>query len=120
MNFKYALSMVPMLAAVAILSGCGQSAEEPTQPAQTITDSESSEAGDNKHSGWWCVEHGIPEEDCGMCSTKLAAEFQKNGDWCKEHDRPESQCFICNPELETQFAALYEAKYGKKPPKPTE
>ena len=71
------------------------------------------------HGGWWCAEHGVPEESCGQCDTKLAAAFQKKGDWCKDHDRPDSQCFVCHPELEIKFAAQYEAKYGKAPPKPT-
>ena len=66
----------------------------------------------------WCVEHGVPEDICGLCNAKLAAEYQQKGDWCKEHDRPKSQCFLCNPKLEARFAAEYEAKYGKKPPKP--
>jgi hypothetical protein len=70
------------------------------------------------HEGWWCDEHGVPEDVCGLCNSKLAAEFQKKGDWCKEHDRPDSQCFLCHPELEAKFAAQYEAKYGKQPPKP--
>lgn len=70
------------------------------------------------HSGWWCNEHGVPEEVCALCNSKVAADFQKKGDWCKEHDRPDSQCFKCHPELEAQFAAKYEAKYGKQPPKP--
>jgi len=46
------------------------------------------------------------------------ADFKAKGDWCKEHDRPDSHCFICHPEKEAEFAALYEAKYGKKLPKP--
>jgi len=61
-----------------------------------------------------------PESQCGRCDTSLAAEFQQKGDWCKEHNRPESQCFICRPDAEAKFAAVYEAKFGKKPPKPTE
>ena len=71
------------------------------------------------HSGWWCDEHGVPEEVCGQCSAKYAAECKRKGDWCKEHDRPDSQCFICHPELKEKFAAQYRAKYGKEPP-PTE
>src|SRR5262245_9347964 len=70
------------------------------------------------HDAWWCAEHGVPESVCGLCDTKLAVEFQKKGDWCNKHDRPDSQCFICHPEKEAEFAAQYEAKYGKKPPKP--
>ena len=85
------------------------------------------EAGDHKHdkqsssghdhSGWWCGEHGVPEHQCGLCDPKVAAALKKKGDWCTEHDRPDSQCFICHPEHEAKFAALYEAKYGKAPPK---
>ena len=65
----------------------------------------------------WCMGHGVPEDICGQCNAKVAAECQQKGDWCKEHSRPESQCFLCNPKLEAQFAAEYEVKYGKKPPK---
>ena len=73
----------------------------------------------HSHEGWWCNEHGVPEEVCALCNAKLVADFKAKGDWCKEHDRPDSQCFVCHPEKEAEFAALYEAKYGKKPPKPT-
>lgn len=66
----------------------------------------------------WCVEHGVPEDICAQCNAKVAADFKQKGDWCKEHNRPESQCFLCNPKLADKFAAEYEAKYGKKPPKP--
>ena len=59
----------------------------------------------------------MPEEVCAQCNSKVAAAFQKKGDWCKEHDRPDSQCFVCHPEKQTEFAAKYEAKYGKQPPK---
>jgi hypothetical protein len=65
----------------------------------------------------WCIEHGVPEDICGQCNAKVAAECQRKGDWCKEHNRPESQCFLCNPKLEAKFLAEYEMKYGKKPPK---
>jgi cobalt-zinc-cadmium efflux system membrane fusion protein len=75
-------------------------------------------ASAHTHEGWWCNEHGVPEEVCALCSPKLVAEFKDKGDWCDEHNRPESQCFICHPEKEAEFAALYEAKYGTQPPKP--
>ena len=55
---------------------------------------------------------------CALCNSKLVADFKAKGDWCEKHNRPDSQCFICHPEKEAEFAALYEAKYGKKPPKP--
>jgi cobalt-zinc-cadmium efflux system membrane fusion protein len=98
---------------VSFAFGCSRSTSDFTPP----------EAGTNnaakaEHSGWWCAEHGVPEEICGQCNSKLASEFQKKGDWCAEHDRPDSQCFACHPELEAQFAARYEARYGKKPPEP--
>jgi len=72
----------------------------------------------HSHGGWWCNEHGVPEEICAQCNVKLVSDFKAKGDWCKEHERPDSQCFICHPEKEAEFAAQYEAKFGKKPPKP--
>jgi len=94
------------------ITGCGQ----PAQQAATAPAVEKTSAG-HSHEGWWCDEHGVPEEVCGLCSSKLAADFKAKGDWCKQHDRPDSQCFTCHPDLEAEFAAQYEAKYGKKPPK---
>ena len=76
------------------------------------------EIAGHSHEGWWCDEHGVPEEVCAQCSAKLATDFKAKGDWCQKHNRPDSQCFICHPEKEAEFAALYEAKTGKKPPKP--
>ena len=119
MSWQYGLMLLALWAAASMV-GCGQTGSEPTQAMHEAADSKSTSLDEHTHDGWWCVEHGIPEEQCGQCSAKLAAEFQKKGDWCKEHDRPESQCFICHPQLATEFAALYEAKYGEPPPKPTE
>uniref|UniRef100_A0A7C2P5C9 RND transporter n=1 Tax=Schlesneria paludicola TaxID=360056 RepID=A0A7C2P5C9_9PLAN len=116
-----------LVLAVAFMSGCGQTGSAPAQTekqADTHDDHDhnehtaSTESGGHDHSGWWCNEHGVPEEVCALCNSKVAAEFQKKGDWCKEHDRPDSQCFKCHPELEAKFAAQYEAKYGQQPPKP--
>jgi hypothetical protein len=76
------------------------------------------EIAGHSHEGWWCDEHGVPEEVCAQCNTKLVADFKAKNDWCDKHNRPDSQCFVCHPEKETEFAALYEAKFGKKPPKP--
>lgn len=107
--------------AVAITSGCGHSGSAPAQVENrkdAHDEQAAPEANGHDHSGYWCNEHGVPEAICGQCNSKVAAEFQRKGDWCKEHDRPDSQCFTCHAELEAKFAAQYEAKYGKKPPKP--
>ena len=115
------LSMLGLLV-FAALSGCSQEkppiAESGRKTGDAAPKTEVAVAKADDHSGWWCNEHGVPEGICAQCSSKVAADFQKKGDWCKQHDRPESQCFICHPELEAKFAAQYEAKYGKKPPKP--
>ncbi len=98
------------------LSGCsnGETAtEEAAGPAAATN-------VDLSHGGWWCVEHGVPEEECALCDKTLVAKFKEAGDWCEEHDRPESQCFICSPARFDKFAARYEAKTGHKPPKPEE
>jgi cobalt-zinc-cadmium efflux system membrane fusion protein len=76
------------------------------------------DVAEHSHEGWWCNEHGVPEEVCAQCDAKLVADFKAKNDWCEKHNRPDSQCFICHPEKEAEFAALYEAKYGKQPPKP--
>jgi hypothetical protein len=115
--------MFAMCAAAALAIGCSSAAKDEVADATHASDQHAGhdhEEGEHGHThgGWWCNEHGVPEEVCALCDSKVAAEFQKKGDWCKEHDRPDSQCFACHPELEARFAAQYEAKYGEKPPKP--
>jgi len=96
-------------------TGCGSSTTEPVAGGQ---------GGDghsaHDHSGWWCSEHGVPEEECALCDTSLVADFKAKGDWCEEHNRPESQCFLCDSSRFDKFAARYEAKFGETPPQPTE
>ncbi|MBL9084991.1 MAG: hypothetical protein JNK76_24520 [Planctomycetales bacterium] len=111
---RFGMGTAASLLLALAMTGCGN---EP-QPAASDKGADKAAESAAKHDGWWCVEHGIPEGICAQCSPKVAAEFKAKKDWCKEHERPESQCFICHPELEATFAAQYEAKYGKKPPKP--
>jgi hypothetical protein len=114
-------SSIVSLLLVAGLSGCGQSASEPGASGTGVEETFAQDSDEqHSHDGWWCDEHGVPEEVCTRCSPKLVADFKAKGDWCEQHDRPESQCFICHPEQEAEFVALYEAKYGTKPPSPTE
>jgi hypothetical protein len=113
--FRKYLALAVMVAGAGVyLVGCSKTA--PAGPS----DAQATQVSDEGHSpdGWWCNEHGVPEEVCTRCNPKLVADFKAKGDWCKEHDCPESQCFKCHPEKEAEFAALYEARYGKKPPKP--
>jgi hypothetical protein len=116
------LLTIPALALAAlsaVVVGCGRSedkqAKANTENVMTQSTHEG-QPGNRDHSGWWCAEHGVPEEICGLCNAKFAGECKKKGDWCKEHERPESQCFICHPDKKEQFAAQYRAKYGKEPP----
>ena len=113
------------------LAGCGpRASEDKTSQVANDTRDDHAHAGhkhagdaadtDPTHGGWWCVEHGVPEEECAMCDPRLAAELREKGDWCDEHTRPESLCFQCDPSRADKFIALYEAKYGKKPPEPTD
>jgi hypothetical protein len=107
-----------MAAAGIVLVGCGKSTG-----GAASTDGKgnvaANTAGDD-HSGWWCTEHGVPEEECARCDSAVAAKLKAAGDWCEEHNRPESQCFLCSPARFDKFAARYEIKFGTKPPKPTE
>src|SRR5258705_4436268 len=96
------------------LSGCAAKSADKPIAANIKAEAQS----DSNHDGWWCDEHGVPEEVCALCNVKLVADFKAKVDWCKEHERPDSQCFVCHPEKEGEFAAQYEAKYGEQPPKP--
>ncbi len=104
-------SLLGLLAVLAALAaGCGQAEQGPKKEGPKAA------SKDAKHEGWWCKEHGIPEEECSMCSARAAKECKARRDWCKKHDRALTQCFICNPKRKEFYAAKYRAKYGKEPP----
>ena len=111
------ISMFTILAAIFVI-GCQQGTPPTAKSDKSAKEEKVAEK--TKHDHWWCDEHGIPEVVCSMCSQKAAKEFKKKGDWCEKHDRAKSQCFICDPSLKEKFATQYVAKYGKKPPEPTE
>src|SRR4051812_26433785 len=116
MSFRNLFAAVVIVSCAVGLTACSKTsgpaeAGSAGSPAQVV-------AAGHTHEGWWCSEHGVPEEVCALCDTKLVADFKGKGDWCEKHNRPDSQCFVCHPEKEAEFAALYEAKYGEKPPKP--
>jgi len=101
--------------AALMVGGCGGNVTMGPESSESTTP-----AADACAVAGWCTEHGVPEELCAQCNAKVAADLKRQGDWCKEHNRPESQCFLCDPKLADKFAAEYEARYGKKPPKPEE
>ena len=113
------LSTLALITSLAILTiGCGKKADDAGAGDEQTQTSAASDEGDD-HSGWWCAEHGVPEEDCSLCSADAAARFKEKGDWCEQHNRAESQCFECDASRADKFAKLYEAKFGHAPPKPT-
>lgn len=126
--YLYTLAIGLAAASALTCSGCGPQADQENLPATAAAshdehDHEGNDhashrhEGEPAHGGWWCYGHGVPEEQCAMCDAELAAELREKGDWCEEHQRPDSLCFKCHPENAQPFIALYEAKYGKKPPK---
>ena len=129
MRSVYGMLLVGLCFSVMGLSGCGRKVET-TATEEVGHDHGADEHGADEHgadehasldhSGWWCSEHGVPEEECALCDTSLVAAFQAKDDWCEEHNRPESQCFTCHPDNFAKFAARYEAKFGEQPPQPTE
>lgn len=102
------------LLSLSLVTGCGQGG----QVEATKNEKPAEVAEKSKHEGWWCAEHGIPEEECSMClpAKTVQKEFKEKGDWCQEHDRAKSQCFKCDPSLKEKFAAKYRAKFGEEPP----
>lgn len=120
-NYWSTAAVPAVVLALAVVGGCQQAGDAPVDATATADHDHEHAAhapSGHVHGAWWCDEHGVPEKVCALCDSKLAAEFQRKGDWCEEHNRPDSQCFACHPELEARFAAQYEAKYGKQPPKP--
>jgi hypothetical protein len=103
-----ALIAVGLTAAI----GCG---DKPSAK----NDTKRNDKGGTDHGGWWCDQHGLPEEECSMCDDKVYKAFKEKGDICPNHtDRAKSQCFICNPDLWPKSAARYKAKEGKDAPWP--
>jgi hypothetical protein len=79
---------------VVIVSGCGTSQNgNPSTNSSAPATTPVADAGHNVD-GWWCSEHGIPEEECSLCSSDAAKKFKDKGDWCQDHDRAKSQCFV--------------------------
>ena len=125
MRLKSSPGGVAALLAVALgvfVTGCTneKKGDEAKGKSPKAAEKETGKDNAHDHSRWWCSEHGVPEEVCGQCDAKVAAEFQKNGQWCEKHNRPKPQCFKCDPALKEKFAAEYRAKYGKDPPEPKE
>jgi len=113
MTIRNILGLGAALLVAVTITACSKSTKSGAEAGAAKT-----AAGGHTHEGWWCAEHGVPEEVCAQCDPKLVSDFKAKNDWCEKHNRPDSQCFICHPEKEAEFAAIYEAKYGEKPPKP--
>lgn len=99
--------------------GCGSTPSSTPTKDKEKDKAQASKDKANLHAGWWCDEHGIPEDECSMCSDAYAKTCKAKGDWCKEHERAMSQCFYttCKPERRAFYAAKYLEKFdGKAPP----
>jgi len=121
MRLFYGMILVAILGwTTSGITGCSSNTDTVSTEEHDDHNHKGAEHASHDHRGWWCNEHGVPEDECALCKTSLVAEFKANGDWCEEHGRPDSQCFTCNPDLFEKFAARYEAKFGEQPPKPTE
>ncbi len=131
MHKRFAVGGLGLVAALAvIIGGCSRADDKGSHAKVTPkaigeTEKHSHDDGHDHakddtpgHSlgGWWCDEHGIPEEECSMCSAKVEKESKSKGDWCREHERALSQCFHCKPEQRKLYAAKHRAKAGKEPP----
>ncbi len=109
-------------AAALVTAGCGPRGEvakdtaKAPEVAQNGGKADPGKAAESEdHSGWWCDEHGLPEEVCDLCSKKYRAAEKAKGNWC-EHNRVKTSCYKCNPGLKAKYAAEYKTKFGKEPP----
>jgi hypothetical protein len=106
-----------LTAGLVTLAGCTPAASTPGPDSSKKEGTPTAKAKHDDHSGYWCNEHGLPEEECWACSSKYAKARKAAGDWCEKHDRPDSQCFKCHPELKAKWAEKYKAKFpGQEPP----
>src|SRR5579859_6427561 len=116
-----AIMMILFSASAFAAAGCGKEDGKGGQANNGKPEKKSTNDSDEKkthdHSGWWCEEHGLPESLCSLCNNEVAAKCKKDGDWCKLHDRAKSQCFKCEPKLYEKYAAMYQANFGKAPPR---
>jgi hypothetical protein len=128
---KFASSVLVLLVATLLVSttGCPKAPnKDGDQQAKAKEKQEVAKKDDGKkdfkaeggHEGWWCQEHGVPEEICSLClsDTEVKKRYKDTGDWCKIHERAKSQCFKCEPALYKKYEDMYVAKFGKKPEKP--
>ena len=123
MTMQRMISGLAMLALAGVLFtgvGCNKADKGTTEPQAKGKADGKKDLKTVKHDGWWCQEHGVPEEICSLCSEDAAAKCKKEGDWCKDHDRAKSQCFKCDPTLYAKFEAMHVAKYGSAPKRPPE
>src|SRR5947209_15564823 len=91
--------LVPALVAGLVLfaGGCGrgdkkEARSDTSKASQQGSDGRKKDKEEDKHAGWWCDEHGVPESECSLCSKKVAAACKARGDWCAKHNRAKSQC----------------------------
>jgi len=112
------------------LVGCGQepgakvakkgSKSAPAAQVKAEASKSAGEEGAEEGHGWWCVEHGVKEDECSMCQKDVFKKLKPDEICAKHPDRAKAQCFICNPELWEKNKAVFVAKYGKEPPLPKE
>lgn len=117
---------VALVAGLFVVAGCGDKPAENVggdKKGKEVTKADGKGAKAEKEGdghGWWCDDHGVVEEECSVCQSKVFKKL-KPDEICPKHtDRAKAQCFICNPDLRAKSAAVYKAKYGKEPPEPTE
>lgn len=110
------MTSAALLAGLLAVAGCEPAAHTTSSGTTAKSDPTAAAKAGHDHSGWWCDEHGVPEDECSMCSSKVAKAAKAKGDWCDKHDRAKSICFICDPSLKDKYAAKYRAKFDKDPP----
>jgi hypothetical protein len=121
-NRARCLGLALYLTAALVAVGCHHAEDKANKQAKAKIDTaKKTEKAVHEEHGWWCEEHGIPEDICGLCNVEYRNKKKAEGDWCELHARLKSQCFKCDPSLyEKEFEPQYVNKYGKKPPRPPE
>ena len=124
---KKLLMAVALFAGLVAVAGCGDKTAATTggdkkgkEVAKADAKGAKAEPKEGDGHGWWCDDHGVVEEECSVCQSKVFKKLKPDEICAKHPDRAKDQCFICSPELREKNAAKYRAKYGKEPPEPSD
>jgi membrane fusion protein, heavy metal efflux system len=97
------LTLIPLLAAVVMLTACSKQSESAGQAdhaGHKHGKTEASADGKAVAAGPKCAAHGALKNLCFICDSSLR---EKGRLWCNEHNRYEDRCWECHPDSQDKI-----------------